>query len=97
MRYLGEKCVEAVHFLAFFDEGVILRDAFEGQIIHQVDLIRVLDELVLECFHRHRKGSREETYLPGWRCQVDELLQQRLELRRQQLVRLHVYYENGSK
>ena len=37
-----------MHFLPLFHEGVVLRDALESQIIHQVDLVRVLNKLILE-------------------------------------------------
>lgn len=45
--YLGEKCVKAVHFLALLDEGVVLRNTTKGQLVHQVDLVRLDHVLVL--------------------------------------------------
>ena len=53
--HLGEQRVEAVHFLALLDEGVVLRDALEGQVVHEVYLVRVGDELVLEGLDRDWK------------------------------------------
>ena len=61
--YLGEERVEAVDLLPLLDEGVELSDALERKVVHQVDFVRIRDELVLERFDRHRKRRREETNL----------------------------------
>ena len=45
--YPGEECVETVDFLPLRDVGVVLRDALQGQLLHQVDLIGLLEVLVL--------------------------------------------------
>lgn len=46
--HLGEECVEAVDLLSLVHEGVVLRDAAQRQLLHQVDLVGVLDEPVLQ-------------------------------------------------
>ena len=73
-KYLRKKGVEAVHFLALLHEGVELGNTLESQIVHQVDLVRVRDEIVLKRLHCHGKGSRKEADLPCWRRQVNQLL-----------------------
>lgn len=45
--YLGEKCVKAVHFLALLNEGIVLRHTAKGQLVHQVDLVRLDHVFVL--------------------------------------------------
>lgn len=46
--HLGEECVEAVDLLSLVHEGVVLRDAAQRQLLHQIDLVGVLDEPVLQ-------------------------------------------------
>ena len=52
---LGEERVEAVHLLLLFDEGVVLRDAAQGELVHQIDDVRVGQELLLEALNCHRE------------------------------------------
>ena len=59
----GEECVEAVDLLALLDEGVELRDALQSQVVHQVDLVRVRNELVLEIFHRDGKRRLSRLFI----------------------------------
>lgn len=40
--------VETVDLLSFSDVRIVLRDALQGQFLHQVDLIRLLQVLVLD-------------------------------------------------
>jgi len=75
-------------FLPLLDECIKLSDAFQRQVVHQVDLVRVRDELVLESLNRHRKCCREEAYLTSGCREVDQLLEEGLEFRRQKLVGL---------
>lgn len=53
MRYPGEECVEAVNFLPFGDVGIVLSDALQRQLLHQVDLVGFLQVFAL----KHRVGS----------------------------------------
>jgi len=46
--HFREERVEAVDFLLFLYKSVILWDAFQRQLIHQVDLVRVVQVLPLE-------------------------------------------------
>lgn len=61
-------------FLPLLNEGVELGYPFQGQIIHQVDFVRIRDELVLESFHSNREGGRKETNLTIWRSLANKLL-----------------------
>ena len=46
-------------FLPLRDVGVVLCDALQGELLHQVDLVGLLEVLVLE-------GERERTVGVGW-------------------------------
>ena len=85
---LGEERVEAVHLLALLDERVVLRDALERQLVHQVDDVRLAQELLLELLDGHRERRAEEHDLAALGQEADQLLDDRLELGRQQLVGL---------
>lgn len=45
--YPGEQRVQTVDFLPLGDVGVVLGDALQGQLLHQVDLIGLLKVLAL--------------------------------------------------
>ncbi len=87
-NHLRKKRVEAVDFLPFFDESVVLRDALKSQVVHEVDLVRVRDELVLERLDGHWECGRKQAHLAVRSRQVNQLFQKWLELRREQLVGL---------
>lgn len=55
---LGEERVEAVDLLPLLHEGVVLRDALEGQLVHQVDLVRVSHVLPHEGLDGQGEGGR---------------------------------------
>ena len=74
--------------LSLVDVRVILRDTLQGELFHEVDLIGLVEEFVLECFYNHREGGRVKKDLAGFREKGDELLDDRLEFGRQQLVGL---------
>mmetsp|Transcript_7413 Transcript_7413/g.30673 ORF Transcript_7413/g.30673 Transcript_7413/m.30673 type:complete len:333 (-) Transcript_7413:264-1262(-) len=84
----GEERVQARHFLALLDEGVELRDALEREVVHEVDFVRVLDPAILEVLDRHRERRREQADLAALLAVRDELLDERLELGREELVGL---------
>jgi len=48
VRYPGEQRVEAVDFLPLRDVGVVLSDALQSQLLHQVDLVGLLEMLGLQ-------------------------------------------------
>jgi hypothetical protein len=77
-----------MNFLPLLDERVVLSDALERQIIHQIYLVRIGDELVFKRLDCHGKSCRKQAYLPSWCCQVNELLQEWLELGREKFVGL---------
>ena len=44
----GEEGIEAMDFLALFNEGVILGDTAQSEFIHEVDFVRIIHVLVRE-------------------------------------------------
>lgn len=60
VRYLLEEGIKAVDLLLLFDESVILSHTFQGERVHQIDLIRVLQVAVGEGFDRYRESGREK-------------------------------------
>mmetsp|Transcript_21738 Transcript_21738/g.60442 ORF Transcript_21738/g.60442 Transcript_21738/m.60442 type:complete len:268 (+) Transcript_21738:158-961(+) len=83
---LGEKCVETVELLLLLHKGIVLRDALQGELLHQVDDIRLLQEAVLELLHSDREGGRVQEDLALRVQKGNQLLDNGLELWRQQLV-----------
>ena len=77
-----------MHLLAFLHKGVVLGDALERQLLHQVDDVGLAQELVLEGLDRDGEGGGVQQDL-AVRVQVgDELFDDGLEFRGQQLVGL---------
>lgn len=58
----------------------ILSHHLEGELVHEVDLVRVGDVSVLEILHRHRERGAEEADLPLPSAVVHQLFQHRLKL-----------------
>mmetsp|Transcript_18271 Transcript_18271/g.59604 ORF Transcript_18271/g.59604 Transcript_18271/m.59604 type:complete len:514 (-) Transcript_18271:337-1878(-) len=87
-RELGEERVEAVHLLLLLDERVVLRHAVQRQLVHQVDLVRLVHDAVAEGGDLDGEGRGEEQDLPPGRHPPDQLLDERHELWREELVRL---------
>lgn len=85
---LVEQGVQAVHFLSLLDKRIELRDSAQRQLVHQIDLIWIVEILVLEGLHGHREGRRVEQNLALVRQEPNQLLDDRRELRAEQLVRL---------
>mmetsp|Transcript_39479 Transcript_39479/g.88736 ORF Transcript_39479/g.88736 Transcript_39479/m.88736 type:complete len:202 (+) Transcript_39479:302-907(+) len=85
---LGKERVEAVHLLPLFDKCVVLRDALQGELVHQVDLVRVGHVRVLEFHDRHRERCGVHQDLPIGRQKLDEIFDDGLELRAEQFVGL---------
>lgn len=61
---LGEEGVEAVDLLSLLDEGVVLGHTLEGQLFHEVDLVRALHEFVLKVLDLDGEGSGVQENLP---------------------------------
>mmetsp|Transcript_60649 Transcript_60649/g.136491 ORF Transcript_60649/g.136491 Transcript_60649/m.136491 type:complete len:300 (-) Transcript_60649:54-953(-) len=85
---LGEERVEAVHLLALLHEGVELRDAFERELVHEVDFVRLGHVLVLELHDGHGEGRGVHEDLSVRGQELQQVLDDGLELGAEQLVRL---------
>lgn len=48
--YLGKECVQAMNFLALLNERIILGNSFQRQLLHQINLIRII--YVFPLFHK---------------------------------------------
>lgn len=81
--------------LSFLDEGVVLGDSSEGELLHEVDLVRLDHVLLLEVLDDDWERGREEHHLPLWRAEAEQLLHDRLELWAEQLVGL-VHHERRA-
>ena len=86
--YLGEKSVEAVDLLPLLHKCVVLRDTLECQLVHEVDLVRLVEPPLRKVLHSHGEGRRIEQNLAGGGRQPQDALDDGLEFRREQLVRL---------
>mmetsp|Transcript_25940 Transcript_25940/g.55518 ORF Transcript_25940/g.55518 Transcript_25940/m.55518 type:complete len:178 (+) Transcript_25940:1998-2531(+) len=76
----GEKCVEAVHFLSLFDVGIELRDTTQREFVHEIDTVRVGDEVFAKVSHGNWEGCAEQADLVVLITEADNLFQNRLEL-----------------
>lgn len=85
---LREERVQTVHLLSLLYERVVLCDTLQGQFVHQIDLVRVLEVLAHELLHRDGKGGREEKNLSLQRQIANESVEHTLEVLSQQLVGL---------
>lgn len=85
---LGEQSVQAVHFLLLLDVGVVLGYALEGELLHQVDLVRVVHVLLDELVDSAWKGSRIQEDLSVLWQEADDVVEHVLEVLGQELVGL---------
>ena len=85
---LGEEGVEAVDLLPLLDKGVVLGDALQGQLVHQVDLVGLLEVLPHEALDGEGEGGAVEEDLAALGQEADHLVQHSLEVLAQQLVSL---------
>lgn len=69
----AEKRVEAMHFLFFFQESVILRDAAQSEFVHEIDFVWVDHVLVFEVFDYEGESGREEHDLTLFRQKSENL------------------------
>ncbi len=91
----GEERVETVDLLLLLDIGIVLRDAAEGQFVHEIDLVRADHVLVREILDRKRESGGEEHDLAVLGMEAQELLDNRGELDGEKLVGL-VHDEHGA-
>lgn len=71
--HLSEKRVQAEHLLLLLHVGVVLRDADQRELLHEVDLVRTAHVLLHELAHSARERGREEHDLAVARQVADEL------------------------
>ena len=83
---LGKKCVEAVDLLSLFDIGIELGDTAECEFVHEVDAVRIGDEILAKVLDGDGKGRAKEADLVVWVTKTDNLFQDGLELGRKKLV-----------
>ena len=74
---LGEERVEAVDLLPLLHEGVVLRDALEGQLVHQIDLVGVAHVLPHEGLDRQGEGGGVQQDLSRLREVADQPVSRR--------------------
>lgn len=46
-----------MHFLLLLDVGVVLGDAAQSELVHEVDLVRFFHVLIREILDRNREGG----------------------------------------
>lgn len=64
VSYPGEQSVEAVDFLPLRDVGVVLSNALQGQLLHQVYLIGFLKVLGLQQGHTQIVQGKKKKKIP---------------------------------
>lgn len=83
----GKECVEAMDLLSLLDVGIELGDTAKCKFVHEIDAVRVGDELLAKRFHGDGEGRTEQANLMILVTKVDNLFEDRLELGREKLVR----------
>lgn len=85
---LWEKSIQAVDLLFLLHVGIVLCDTLQGQLLHQINLIRIVHMPLDELIDRARKRGRVQKDLTiRWQIR-DDIVEHVLEVLRQQLVRL---------
>ena len=74
--------------LSLLDKCVVLGDALQGELVHQVNLVGLLQMLLHEGLYSEREGSAVEENLATLGEEADDLVQHPLEVLAEQLVRL---------
>lgn len=77
-----------MHFLPLLHEGVILGDALQRQLLHQINLVWVAQMLLHELFHREREGGGKQQDLPLLGQLLNNCVQHAFEVLREQFIRL---------
>ena len=85
---LREESVEAVDLLPLLDKCVVLGDPLQSELVHQVDLVGLLQMLPHERLHSEWKGGAVEEDLSLSREEADHLVQHPFEILAQELVGL---------
>lgn len=55
----GEKGVEALNLLSFLDVSIELGDTAEGELVHEINGVRIGDEFLTKFLDSHRESSAE--------------------------------------
>ncbi len=84
-----------MHLLALFNKGIKLRQPLQCQLIHQVNLMRLSQILVLEILDHHRKGCTKEQDLALGGAEGDQLFDYGLEFWRKEFVCLVHHHESA--
>lgn len=92
---LGEQRVQAVDLLLLLDVGVVLGDALEGELLHQIDLVWVVHVLLDELVNSAWKGSRVQEDLSVLWQEADDVVEHVLKVLGQELVGL-VHHEHTA-
>ena len=79
---LGEESVEAVQLLALLQEGVVLREALQGQLISDLDVLRAWHVALLEGANLDWVSCAKEANLAIHGHHLKDLLNHFLELTR---------------
>lgn len=82
----GEEGVQAVDLGLFVDEGVVLGDTPQRQLVHEVDLVGADHVLVGEVLDGQREGGGEQHDLAVLGVELQELLDDGGELLREELI-----------
>mmetsp|Transcript_25134 Transcript_25134/g.68296 ORF Transcript_25134/g.68296 Transcript_25134/m.68296 type:complete len:228 (-) Transcript_25134:333-1016(-) len=85
---LGEECVEAVDFLLLLHKCIVLRDTLQGELVHEVHYVWLVQPPLLEVLDSDWEGGGVEHDLPVSRQEAYQLLDDGLKFRGQQLVSL---------
>lgn len=83
---LRKESIKAVHLLSLFDVGVKLSDTTKGELVHKVDAVRVRYKFLAETFNSNWESGTKEADLMVGVAKSYDLLEDRLEFRREQLV-----------
>mmetsp|Transcript_11970 Transcript_11970/g.18083 ORF Transcript_11970/g.18083 Transcript_11970/m.18083 type:complete len:338 (-) Transcript_11970:898-1911(-) len=82
----GKEGVKTVNLLLFFDKRIVLGDTFEGELLHEINFIRLDEIAVLKVFDSNRKGGRKQQDLTVLWQIGGNIFDDGLEFRREQLV-----------
>ena len=85
---LREESVETVNLLPLLDKCIVLGDPLQRQLVHQVDLVGLLQVLPHEALHGEGEGGGVEEDLAPLGQEANHLVQHPLEVLTEQLVRL---------
>lgn len=82
----AEQSVETMDLLFFLHESIILGNAAKGELVHEVDLMRVIHVFVLELLDDDGESGGEQHDLSVFGVELEQLLDSDRKLRREELV-----------